>query len=219
MSHSFFAARRAIVALCGVLTAISLPVVAKADPFLIYNTGVDNSNALLTNGATDTHWTINGNAAVVTSAHPAWVVNGPDSKWISTVSNAGSVAGGTYLFRTTFSLDGFISSTALLSGRWTSDNKTVAVRLNGNSTGITNANEPFGGWGGFTINSGFISGLNTLEFEVFNGISGNPVNSPMGLRVEVAGTAARIPEPGTMALLLTGTVALAGTMKRRRTAR
>jgi hypothetical protein len=66
----------------------------------------------------------------------------------------------------------------------------------------------------FSITSGSVSGVNTLEFVVFGGADG-PI---MGLRVDsLTGTASPlgqqgpVPEPGTMVLLATaclGTIAL-----------
>jgi hypothetical protein len=58
------------------------------------------------------------------------------------------------------------------------------IRLNGTSTGITAGG--FSGWSSFTITSGFVAGLNTLDFVVVN--TGSSPN-PTGLRVELSGTA------------------------------
>ena len=65
----------------------------------------------------------------------------------------------------------------------------------------------------FTINSGFLPGINTLEFLAFNG---GLVDGPHGIRIEIFGTAEVVPEPASVALLGLGSIALVGLGWRRR---
>jgi hypothetical protein len=77
------------------------------------------------------------------------------------------------------------------------DNTVTDILINGVSTGFTASS--FSTFTPFTISSGFVQGVNTLDF-VWTNASG-----PSGLRVEVAGTVA--PET-TSVVLLTGLAAL-----------
>lgn len=76
-------------------------------------------------------------------------------------------------------------------------NNGVDILLNGASLGLNvggfNAFSP-----NFTIASGFVAGVNTLDFVVRNDPGSG--DNPIGLRVEVSGTAdaASVPEPSDM---------------------
>jgi hypothetical protein len=190
------------------LAAVAFPV--RGGPISIFNTGVVSMDpvALAADGAVDQHYSLISSAdsrAIGTNAYVAgpnltyplgpWLLNGPDSKWISPFLNpATNGAVGGYTYRTTFDLTGLDPATVILTGRWATDN-SGSITLNGSATGNTTGVEQFGGWTSFTISSGFIAGINTLDFVVTNvpGIGGA---SPTGLRVEISGTAdGTIPEP------------------------
>jgi hypothetical protein len=105
-------------------------------------------------------------------------------------------------------------ATAVLIGQWATDNTGSDIVINGVSTGHTAAG--FGGWSSFTLSSGFIAGVNTLDFIVYN--VPQEFGNPTGLRVEMSGTAdpnSQVPEPVSLVLLGTGLVAFG--MLRRRT--
>jgi hypothetical protein len=70
----------------------------------------------------------------------------------------------------------------------------------------------------FSISSGFVAGLNTLQFTVSNVTILGGVN-PSGLVVLISGTAnpIAVPEPGSMALLGVGAAGLALAYRRRKT--
>ena len=95
-------------------------------------------------------------------------------------------------------MTGFNPSTASISGKWSSDNEGVGIWLNGTQIAGPTLDDQFSilhGYVDFTATSGFISGLNTLEFKIYNRDSG----SPTGLRVEMVGS---VPDGGlTVALL------------------
>lgn len=207
-----------------VALVLSLSTTAEAVPITLFNTGADGSGSLLAAGDLDPHWTITTSAegsfstpapAITQLNHPAWLANGPNSNWISVVA-AGTTpaAEGAYVYETTFDLTGLAPSSAQITGQFSVDNNVTDVLLNGASTGINGGG--FSVFIPFTINSGFIAGVNTLAFEVLNaGASANP----HGLRVELSGTAL-VPEPSTLSLVAgIGLVGLFGFQRRRHTAK
>jgi len=145
---------------------------------------------------------------------PPWLGDDTLSAWIG-VNNpdVGEVAGppGVYDYRTTFDLSGFFPATASISGGWSSDNDGVKILLNGVDTlnPVTSFTQFMEGFASFSILSGFIPGLNTLDFIVHNGGTGPGNNDgdagATGLRVEMTGTAearpVSVPEPGTLTLV------------------
>ena len=165
----------------------------------LYNTGLDSARALLPSGAVDPHYQLiqsadpgfPGPAAIVLndSGYPigTWLANGPTSKWLSPqASQAVGNAAGNYTFRTTFDLTGLEPATALLSLRVTSDNALTAIYLNGVATGLSYGGDFTTLSSASTLSSGFVDGLNTLDFVVNNG---GPAANPTGFRAEISGTA------------------------------
>jgi hypothetical protein len=197
----------------------------------LFNTGVGANGQPLANGTVpDPHYSLisvpsgsSTNTRVIdpTGGFPVgpYFTGTNASRWI--VANnpeAGGSAGdnspaGVYVFRTTFDLTGFDFSTAAITGGWATDNSGLDILINGNSLGITNPGTFTTGFTSFSVNSGFVAGLNTLDFRVNNaaGATGNPV----GLRVEMTGTANAVPEPATLALVLAAGLAAAGVSRRR----
>ena len=179
-----------------------------------YNTGVDDAQATLANYATETHYMIVSAPAgsafgirVATSANgfpiPPWLGDNSLSAWIGPNSDSalnGPV--GQYDYQTTFDLTGFDASTAALSGRWSVDNAGIDILINGVSTGQTAGG--FDAFSTFSISTGFIAGINTIDFLVQN------AGGPTGLRVEGALTAdatvSDVPEPMSLAILGVGLV-------------
>jgi len=162
----------------------------------LFNTGLDTEGVLLpASGAVDPHYEIilsadaglpGPDAVTLNPGFPVgpWVAEGPDSRWIAPQANQGNGAGGEYRYRTTFDLTGFDESTASISGEWAIDNEGTDILINGTSTGNLNTNG-FAALTAFTVNSGFVAGVNTLDFVVFNAGAGV---GPTGLRVRMSGT-------------------------------
>jgi hypothetical protein len=211
--------------LLGVFLLAAMPVAADTVNINIYGTGVSASGALLPGGAVDPHYTITssadtnfaGPAAMVTYSSgfpfPIWMPNGPNSQWIAPRPDVGNGnAPGNYVYTTTFSLSGFDLSTVVLTGQWATDNSGLNIVLNGVALPFTTPVQGFFGWHAFTLSSGFVNGVNTLQFVVNNaGCPGCSVN-PTGLRVEITGTGMLdsqnsgsphqpVPEPATLVLV------------------
>jgi hypothetical protein len=162
----------------------------------VYCTGVIYAGVPAADGAVDTHYRLvssadpacpGPNAIVVISNGwpiPPWVGNDSNSKWVGPRRDAAKMnAPGTYTYETTFDLTGLNPATAVLTGKWATDN-SGAIRLNGVTVGT--ASKTFDAFTPFALNTDFVAGVNTLEFVVFNlGTSPNPT----GLRVEIGGTA------------------------------
>ncbi|MTV36363.1 FxDxF family PEP-CTERM protein [Duganella radicis] len=145
----------------------------------------------------------------------AWTANTDSSKWITPTSNVGAwldpVVDGVYDYRLSFDLSGYDASTAAFTGRYAADN-SVVVLLNGQQIA---SGHKFDTWLSFGASSGFVSGVNTLDFVVTNGHQTD--NNPTGLRAEfLSSTVAAVPEPTTYAMLLAGLGLLAFAAKRRK---
>lgn len=194
----------------------------------LFSTGLDASGARLLGGQPDPHYVLvsapQGSQAIAIINHPVWAPNDASSGFIGVVDpGATNVAVGEYRFATSFDLTGFQENTAEIVMTVFVDNTLVDVLINGQSTGITlsappatpAANQTFAVGGGktFKLNTGFVAGINSLEFVMSN--DGTAVN-PGGIRVDLGGTAVPIPEPSSFMLGALGIGALA--LVRRRTA-
>lgn len=172
----------------------------------LFNTGVDDEGKVLAPNRVDPHYkiieipdgiTVSSNAFTLVAGFPVgpWIAEGPNSRWIAPRANqsTGSAAGN-YIYRTTFDLTGLDPSKASITGRWVSDNGGVDILINGVALGMANPGN-FTAWteaNDFSITTGFVVGINTLDFVVNN--AGTDIN-PTGLRVEMRGTVELPSEP------------------------
>lgn len=137
---------------------------------------------------------------------PYWMANGVSS-WISPQASYWPCCGisdapGLYTYRTSFSLAGLNALTASISLQLAADDSVTDVLINGASTGFTHFG--FGTLSNvFTINSGYLAGLNTLDFVTSNGsgLTGNPASLRVEFTSATADVASAVPEPGSFALL------------------
>jgi|GEM_PF-3769446 len=208
--------RRAVLVLAAMLALLGAGAALSAAPIPgLFATGVNDSGTPLANSSVDPHYRL-VQSADATSPGPnavvvldtlfpivtgPWMASSPTSKWLGPKADqsVGSAAGN-YTYRISFDLTGLDPTTAVITGRWSSDNAGMDVRINGVSTGITGDGN-FGAFTPqFTINSGFVGGSNALDFIVNN--ASTTVN-PTGFRAEVSGTAEFLAPPGTPASIVT----------------
>lgn len=182
-----------------------------ANSIAVYGTGMGPGGPLA-DGTIDSYYSLSstdtsnpGLAAYVTNQNTlanGWVADSAVSKWISpTATGTNGFSKLEYDYTTTFDLTGLDASTATLSGMISADDGT-AIFLNGHSV-----DSLFGTWTKsvpFQINSGFISGVNTLTFAVQNYGSG-----PTGLDASISGSATATPEPASAVLVGAGLLAAA----------
>ncbi len=208
----------------------------------LYNTGVDNTGSVVINGTSDSHYALvrnpaydgiteispsygnlqaYGNTAVggtkaITSAYGypivgPWLDDNGTSAWI--IPESGSQAIAFFDYQTTFSLTGFNSRTAAISGQWSTDNLGVDIILNGHNLGFQNTSQ-YPSWTAFSIDNSiassyYLAGVNTLDFIVKND------GEPTGLRVEMAGTASPVPVPAAIWMFVSGLIGLGATMRKK----
>ena len=157
-------------------------------PIRLFNTGIH-----VAEGQPDPHWQVavgsydkkgarsTPRPAIVSSVtgdiEDVWLPNDPaQSQWISTVGDAARVRGDViYTFSTTFELAGVRPETARLGGWFYVDNHVRAIRLNGREMRVPeHPYEQAGLVHSFNVRQGFVSGTNTLEFDVENGPGPSP---------------------------------------------
>lgn len=136
-------------------------------------TGLFNTGASVT-GTTDNYWRIitpDGPAEVILqSIYPlTWVPASSDSGWVWR-DNQGQPTGTganplVYVFRYTFALAPTLDpGSVLITGQWSTDNAGNDILVNGVSTGLSSPG--YTSFTGFTLNSDFRAGNNTIDFVV-----------------------------------------------------
>lgn len=200
----------------------------------LYNTGVDDAGVPLVDGAVDPHYFTTSSADgaypgpdsfVINQAWPIapagpWLANTATSRWIApraeqdqTVNPAFGNQPGTYTTLTSFDLTGFVPETAQLEIQMWADNQVNDVILNGTPLGLTAPSFDPASGRYYVVNGPFVPGVNILEF-VWTNLP--PNLNPAGLRVELSGTAERVPEPSTYVLAGMGLFGLIAARRRRR---
>lgn len=193
----------------------------------LYNTGVGAGGVALAagDGQVDGNYTIASTnlpgvsvgASVYTYKNPAYTAENPGSRWVA-YSGSPFAGVGSFAVSTTFDLTGYDAASASISGLWGVDNEGE-IFLNGVSTGIVLTGiivENFNQLHSFTISSGFVSGINTLTFGVYDGGSPAAVRAD-ALVLTANPVAGAVPEAATWTMLVAG-FGLVGAGARRRRA-
>ena len=174
----------------------------------LFSTGIATNGVAALVGVGDPHYVLTASAystppppdiaATVEANHSAWLANDATSMWLGPTSQgANSVAAGNYNYRTTFDLTGFDLGSVQITLQMAADNGISDVLLNGASRGFSYAG--FNAWSStFTINSGFTTGTNTLDFLTYN--SGTTAN-PGGFRAKLGSSGMRRPATNTVVAL------------------
>jgi hypothetical protein len=178
----------------------------------LFNTGVDNNGERLPSGSLEQHYTLAGmasNAYVFYDTPPPpyypYVPPAMDALWIGPGDNYHAPQG-EYIYTLAFDLTGLDYTKATISGQWSSDNEST-IFLNTFSTGLTVDALAFTSLHDFTINQGFVPGVNTLEFHVTNSDPTPWGENPTMLLVQnLQGEI--VPEPATLLLFGLGGLAL-----------
>ncbi|HUF61088.1 MAG TPA: LamG-like jellyroll fold domain-containing protein [Verrucomicrobiales bacterium] len=156
----------------------------------LFNTGIGDDGLPLDDLEVDPHYTLAQKPDVETDepivldstlfpivAGP-WVANSEEAKWIGVrPDNNGTF--GDYIYRLEVDLSEFDPSSVFLRGRWATDNLGPALSVNGVETGLRNDGQ-FVTFTNFVIESGFVEGINTLDFVVNNA---GDADNPTGLIV------------------------------------
>jgi hypothetical protein len=158
------------------LTGLAFSSFAIAQPVL-HNTGVDGSDSLVSAGAAASFWELADKPAAASQAlgsFPFRYYNGayfPDTAtaaWVSPGSNGSAGAGGNYVYALEVDLSGLDPSTVEITGVFGTDNDGAIW----NNLEPPAATTGFGGFGAetaFTLDSGWIEGINTIFVRVNNG--------------------------------------------------
>ncbi len=195
---------------CAVLLALLSLVgggrIVLADTLTFYNTGVDANGSVLAAGSVDPNYTLIYSAdsafstATATAPNPYWLPDSSTAGWIGPSSDGNQPSdSGYYIYEATLDLTGYNAATASLSGVVAADD-SVSIYLNEGGSAVFSGASGFSSTTPFLINSGFVSGVNLVDFVVYN------ATGPTGLMVDdtVATADAQTPEPGSLLLLGTG---------------
>jgi hypothetical protein len=204
-----------------------LPALAMAASIPLHNTGVNASNVLVAPGAQASFWTL--------SARPVGAVEAigslpfrfnccyfPDTAtaaWVSPQASGSAGVAGIYTYDLVVDLTGLDPASASISGTFGTDN-SGSISLNGNAPVATTGSGDFGAPTAFTINSGFVAGLNTIRVQVNN--EGDPTAFFVSFTNATANAvAAPIPTASWQGLILLALVlaALGSVLARRAQAR
>lgn len=219
------------------VVSLALAVGVQATTIGVYSTGYQAGGATQqVNEGKDGNYTLVSSPAGTTLTGPYvtdrnsfpistnnWTADQSNAQWISpqkTYSGNLSDPAGTYDYQTSFTLSGYSTSTeiAQIAGQWGADNYLDGIYINGHLiAGTINAGQStsnFASLTSFVISTGFINGINTLDFVEVNAAGGS--GNPTGLFVQLSGTVVPVPEPSSVAGILIGCMGVTALIVRRK---
>ncbi|MGN6384719.1 MAG: S8 family serine peptidase, partial [Verrucomicrobiota bacterium] len=162
-----------------------------ANQDILYNTGVEDTGLLRNSESSDVHYVISNSTDSRYQSGIAYVFDPkPFGNWLQTNKLSGWVAPYPvsttgiftpdyfFTYRTYVDLYGYQSTNASVSVKIASDNDVADTYLNGKSLGITTPVNSYQAWSAPIPISGFVPGLNVLEFRV------RDFGPPTGFRLE-----------------------------------
>jgi hypothetical protein len=191
-----------------ILGALLAPLPALADPIALFGTGVTAGGAPLPAGSVDPHYTSLTMAPGLTTSNYLAAYNGgtpvTDPTYVPTTNYwgglnvisasqsgvPGTVSNQAFTYRTTFDLTGFTLASVVIDLNYYTDDQGE-IALNGILIPSTFTN----GSATASLTSGFVSGINTLDFVTFN------QGGPGGVFVSIQDATADVPEPASLVLL------------------
>jgi len=207
------------------LTLAAIPYAVIASPITVHNTGVNASDALVGAGAQASFWTLASEPAGASEAigsnpfryhNAAYFADTATAAWVAPTASGNAGAGGIYTYNLVFDLTGLDAATALISGIYGTDNDG-SISLNGNAPVSTTSFSGFGSTSGFSFNSGFVAGLNTIHVAMNNG--GDPTAFFVQFNSATAGAVSSgVPEPATGLPVFLGLLSAAALVFVRKTA-
>ena len=166
--NSFLAALFSVV--------LSLPGLALAASIPVHNTGVNGSDVLVASGAQASFWVLSaepGGATETIGSNPfrfncCYFADTATAAWVAPQASGNAGVVGVYTYNLVFDLTGLDPATASITGTFGTDNDG-SISLNSSAPAATTGFGSFGAPTPFTINSGFVAGLNTIHLQVDNG--------------------------------------------------
>jgi hypothetical protein len=195
------------------IAPLFLQALALASTITVHNTGVNSSDVLVASGAQASFWTLSAEPAGASEAigsspfryNCCYFADTATAAWVSPQANGNAGVSGFYTYDLAIDLTGLDPATASISGTFGTDNDG-SIFLNSNAAAATTCFGCFGAPTAFTINSGFVAGLNTLHVKVNNG--GDPTAFFVSFTSATAGGSSTVPEPATILLTCAGLAGL-----------
>jgi hypothetical protein len=159
------------------LAALLVQGFALAASITVHNTGVNSSNALVAPGAQAAFWTLSaqpagGGQTIGSNPFRYFNINyfsdTATAAWVAPQASGNAGVLGVYTYDLVIDLTGLDPASASISGTFGTDNDG-SISLNSNPPVATTGFAAFGTATAFTINSGFVAGLNTIHLNVTNG--------------------------------------------------
>ena len=193
--------------LAAFVAALMFSVSAVAVPITVHNTGVNSSDVLVGMGGAAAFWTLLSKPALATEAigsgtfrfhHPAYAADTGTAAWVAPAADGNAGVLGVYTYGLTIDLTGFDLSSVVISGQFSTDNDGF-INVNGGANTATTGFADFVSLHSFTLNSGFVAGLNTIQVGANNG--GDPTAFIVQFSSANGNLASVVPEPATLVLL------------------